>query len=55
VAGATIEQVQLVKFQKVVKSAIHAGFPLLHKSATNPEFVHVSLNQIFLMMSQVKS
>jgi hypothetical protein len=55
VAAATIVQVQHVKSLKAVKSAIHAGFVPLRKSATNPEFVHASSNQIFLMMSQVKS
>jgi hypothetical protein len=54
-AAATIVQVQHVKSLKAVKSAIHAGFDPLHKSATNPEFVHASSNQIFLTMSQVKS
>jgi hypothetical protein len=43
------------KSRKVVKSAIHAGFDLLRKSATNREYVHVSSNQIFLKMSLVKS
>jgi hypothetical protein len=44
-----------VKFLKVVKSAIHAGFVPLHKNAINREFVHASSNQIFLKMSLVKS
>jgi hypothetical protein len=44
-----------VKFLKVVKSMIHAGFVLPHKSAINHVYVHVSLSQIFLKMSQVKS
>jgi hypothetical protein len=39
-----------VKFLKVVKSTIHAGFALHHKNAINRESVHVSLNQIFLKM-----
>jgi hypothetical protein len=50
-----IALVQLVKFRKVVKSAIHAGFAPLHKNAINREFVHESLSLIFLRMSQVKS
>jgi hypothetical protein len=55
-AGAVlIEQVQLVKFLKVVKSVIHVGFDLLHKSEINHEFVHESLNLIFQMMSPAKS
>jgi hypothetical protein len=44
-----------VKFLKVVKSAIHAGFVPLHKNAISREFVHASSNQIFLKMSLVKS
>jgi hypothetical protein len=47
--------VQRVKFLKVVKSTIHAGFAPPHKSAINHVYVHVSLSQIFLKMSQVKS
>jgi hypothetical protein len=39
-----------VKFPKVVKSAIHAGLGPHHKNAINREYVHVSLNQIFLKM-----
>jgi hypothetical protein len=50
-----IALVQPVKFPKAVKSAIHAGFVPLHKNAINREFVHASLNRIFLRMSQVKS
>jgi hypothetical protein len=50
-----IAQVQRAKFLKVVKSVIHAGFAPPHKSAINHVFVHVSLSQIFLKMSQVKS
>jgi hypothetical protein len=50
-----IALVRLVKSLKVVKSAIHAGFVPLRKNAINHEFVHVSLNLIFLKMSQVKS
>jgi hypothetical protein len=46
---------QHVKFLKVVKSAIHAGFVPLHKNAINREFVHASSNQIFLRMSLVKN
>jgi hypothetical protein len=46
---------QHVKFLKVVKLVIHAGFVPLHKNVTNQEFVHVSLNQIFLKMSLVKN
>jgi hypothetical protein len=55
VVDELIEQVQRVKSHKVVKSLIHAGFALPHKSATNHVFVHASLNPIFLKMSQVKS
>jgi hypothetical protein len=54
-ADEQIAQVQVVRFLKVVKSAIHAGFALLRKNAINREFVHESLNQIFPKMSQVKS
>jgi hypothetical protein len=43
-------QVQLVKFLKGVKSAIHAGFAPLHKNAINRESVHESSNLIFLKM-----
>jgi hypothetical protein len=50
-----IAQVQRVKSLKVVKSAIHAGFAPLHKSAINHVFGPASLSQIFLKMSQVKS
>jgi hypothetical protein len=39
-----------VKFPKVVKSVIHAGFVPLLKNVINREFVHVSLNRIFLKM-----
>jgi hypothetical protein len=46
---------QLVKFLKVVKSAIHAGFVPLHKNAINRAFVHVSSSLIFLRMSLVKN
>jgi hypothetical protein len=46
---------QHVKFLRVVKSAIHAGFVPLHKNAISREFVHASSNQIFLKMSLVKS
>jgi hypothetical protein len=53
VAQTALEQ--RVKFLKVVKSVIHAGFGQLHKNAINREFVHVSLNQIFLKMSLVKN
>jgi hypothetical protein len=55
VVAVLIEQVQLVKFLKVVKSAIHGGFDLLHKSEINHEFVHESSNLIFQMMSRAKS
>jgi hypothetical protein len=47
--------VQHVRYLKVAKSVIHAGFGLLHKSAINREFVHASLNQISQMMSRVKN
>jgi hypothetical protein len=47
--------VQPVKFLKVVKSAIHAGFVQHRKNAINHVSVHVSLSQIFLKMSQVKN
>jgi hypothetical protein len=50
-----IALVQLVKFRKVVKSAIHAGFAPLHKNAINREFAHESLNLIFLKMSQARN
>jgi hypothetical protein len=43
-----IEQAQHVKFLKVVKSAIHAGFDLHLKSVTSLESDRASLNQIFL-------
>jgi hypothetical protein len=46
---------QHVKFLKVVKSVIHAGFVLHRKNAINHVSVHVSLSQIFLKMSQEKS
>jgi hypothetical protein len=52
---ATTALAQHVKFRRAVMSVIHAGFVPLHKNAINHEFVHVSLNQIFLKMSQVKS
>jgi hypothetical protein len=39
-----------VKFPRVVKSAIHEGLGPHHKNAINREYVHVSLNQIFLKM-----
>jgi hypothetical protein len=47
--------VQHVKSLKAVKSAIHAGFDLHHKSATSRESDRASLNQIFLTMLPVKS
>jgi hypothetical protein len=47
--------VQHVKFLKVVKSAIHAGFGLHHKSVTSLELDRASLNQIFLKTLQAKS
>jgi hypothetical protein len=50
-----IEQVQHVKFLKVVKSAIHAGFGQRHKSATSLELDRASLNQIFLKTLLAKS
>jgi hypothetical protein len=50
-----IEQAQHVKFLKVVKSAIHAGFGLHHKSVTSLELDRASLNQIFLKTLQAKS
>jgi hypothetical protein len=50
-----IEQAQHVKFLKVVKSAIHAGFGLHHKNATSLELDPVSLNQIFLKTLLAKS
>jgi hypothetical protein len=52
---ALTELEQRVKFRKVAKSAIHVGFVLLHKNATNHEFVRVFLSQIFLKMSLVKN
>jgi hypothetical protein len=39
-----------VKFPKVAKSAIHAGFAPPRKNAINHESVQESLNQIFLKM-----
>jgi hypothetical protein len=45
-----IAQALHVKFPRVVKSAIHAGLGPHHKNAINREYVHVSLNQIFLKM-----
>jgi hypothetical protein len=50
-----IAQGLLVKFRKVAKSAIHAGFVPLLKNEINHVFVHVSLNQIFLKTLPVKS
>jgi hypothetical protein len=50
-----IEQAQHVRFLKVVKSAIHAGFDLHHKNATSRESDRASLNQIFLKTLLVKS
>jgi hypothetical protein len=44
-----------VKFPKVVKSAIHAGFVPPHKKEINREFVRESLNQIFLRMLLAKN
>jgi hypothetical protein len=52
---AMIALAQLVKFRRAAMSVIHAGFVQLHKNAINREFVHASLNQIFLKMLQVKS
>jgi hypothetical protein len=46
---------QHVKFLKVVKPVIHAGFVLLHKNGINLEFVRASSNQIFQMMSLVRN
>jgi hypothetical protein len=54
-AEELIELEQHVRFLKGVKSAIHAGFELLHKNAINREFVQESLNLISLKMSQEKS
>jgi hypothetical protein len=53
--AAMTAPVQRVKSRKAVKSAIHAAFARLLKSAINQEFVHVSLNLIFQKMSLVKS
>jgi hypothetical protein len=53
--AAMTAPVQPVKSRKAVKSAIHAAFARLLKSAINQEFVHVSLNLIFQKMSLVKS
>jgi hypothetical protein len=50
VAEDQIGQELHVKFPRVVKSAIHAGLGQHHKNAINREFVHVSLNRIFLKM-----
>ena len=49
-AVAMIALAQRVKFHRVAMSVIHAGFVQLHRNATNQEFVHASLNQIFLKM-----
>jgi hypothetical protein len=54
-AAAMTAPVQPVKSRKAVKSAIHAAFALLRKSAINQEFVHVSSNPTFLKMSLVKN
>jgi hypothetical protein len=50
-----IALVQPARFRRVVKSAIHAGFVPLHKNAINREFVHESLNLIFLKMSPARN
>jgi hypothetical protein len=50
-----IVQVRLAMYLKVAKSAIHAGFGLLHKNVINLEFVHESLNPIFQRMSLAKN
>jgi hypothetical protein len=55
VAVAMIVEVLQEKFQKVVKSAIHAGFVQHLKNVINRGFVQESLNQISLMMSPAKS
>jgi hypothetical protein len=55
VAVAMTALAQHVKFRRAVMSAIHAGFVQLHKNVINREFVHASLNQIFLKMLQVKN
>jgi hypothetical protein len=55
VVAERIAQVQPDKSPKVVKSAIHAGFDQLHKNAINREYVHESLNLIFLKMSQARN
>jgi hypothetical protein len=55
VVAERIAQVQPDKSPKVVKSAIHAGFDLPHKNAINREYVHESLNLIFLKMSQARN
>jgi hypothetical protein len=47
--------VQLEMSAQVVKSLIHAGFEPLRKIVINLESALVSLSQIFLMMSLVKS
>jgi hypothetical protein len=55
VVAERIARVQLDKFPKVVKSAIHGGFDLPHKNAINREYVHESLNLIFLRMSPARN
>jgi hypothetical protein len=50
-----IAQELLDKCHRAAKSAIHAGFVLLLRNEINREFVHESLNQIFLKISLVKS
>jgi hypothetical protein len=54
-ADEQIAQAQVVRFLKVEKSLIHAGFVPLRRNAINREFGRESSNQIFLRMSQVKS
>ena len=52
---AQIEQELHVKFLKGAKSAIHAGFGLRRRNATNLELDHASSNQISLKMLRAKS
>jgi hypothetical protein len=55
VVVAMIAEELLEKSQKVVKSAIHAGFGPLHKNVISRVFVHESLNRTSLMMLRAKS
>jgi hypothetical protein len=52
---AQIVRARLDKYLKAVKSVIHAGFGLRHKSGINHESDRASSSQIFQKMSQVKN